>query len=338
MRRSTPLRSLRLVLAALGVAVTVLLTARVAPAAPIDPRANALKARVVEWYEARKGLLREKCPRCAGFGGGPTTNQRWVNCPRCEGRKSVLATKAYRKLFFDMRSPAWRARATAQDEATAAYLRADRADVPPREFIAKYQVDRVEVDGAGGTAWALENDDPLAHESHWIWARDPKTNKDDWWVHTPETDGAWPPALAAAEEGLALESADAVAVRQRVGLAVKKHDVRAATRVRDVLLVGLYDKKAADETTLREGGEEDAIAATRAAFEAVPWASALRVDLVARFRDKFGKVRLRPYRRLVITRAEFEKIHLDNLKRDEVIAIYGASDLAYPDEVLWWKD
>jgi len=167
--RSTPRRR-----AARGFAIALALVGAGAGARPVgagaepppDPRANALRVRVAEWYEARKGLIREKCPKCAGFGGGSTTNKVWVNCPRCEGRKTVLATRPYRKVFFDMRSPAFRAREKAQEEVTAAYTRIDRADATPVQLLSTFRIDRVEIDGAGGTAYVFENVATVARESH----------------------------------------------------------------------------------------------------------------------------------------------------------------------------
>jgi len=323
----------------------------VATAGPTDAAAVAkartasLTARLREWCEARKRLVRVDCPKCRGWGRVEDRSGRIATCPRCDGAKLMLGTDAYRKVHYDFKSPAFRGRDGATDEANAAYTAANGAGRAPG-FLNAYRIDRLELVGVnGGSAWVFEGTDSVSRESRWLWLPEATTKKPQWFVYSLETDGDWPPPDPAPPipEGPLPKREPITAdelklLRQGVADAHLPHHVESGRREDGQVVVAAFDGAAADAGALDAGIDRAVFALTREAFAALPDAKAVRVEFLARWRDRFGSVTKRPYRTSSIARGHFERIVPGRLAPAELLALFDLRETIPEDEVMWWKD
>ena len=339
------------VVAGLALLLSAALRTDAADAPVPDPatraRIAALRARVTEWCETRKLLRKDKCPTCQGFGVVvDMRTKRQEPCPKCEGRRLVLNAKAFRKIHYDMRSEAWRQRPTSRDEVTEAYRAADAG--AERGVLAKYQVDRVELVGTRfGRGWVIEGTDTVARDSHWVAVPDPKTKKESWYLWSPDTDGAWseetlpPPPPPVPDEAVPLiaplAAEDFAAVRAMLEKCRTPFRLELAQRDGTTTVVSLFHPAAPDAESLDAWILKGAYPLLRGVFEAVPADERARLVFLAKWRDKFGAVTQRAYRTVEAARADFEKIHPENLTPEELLALFRCEDARYEDEVLWWK-
>ena len=330
---------------ALGLDPTSVLEAGDRPAAEASAavRLSTLRARLTEWYEARKNLVPTPCPRCAGLGRLAAGRGASVVCPRCEGRKFVLSVTAFRKVSYDMRSEAFRKRPNAQEQANAAYKAADGATRPPL-YLKSFRVDRVELVGDRfGLGLVFEGTDNVSRESRWVRGVDPATKKDTWFVHEPETDGAFAaetvPADAAVPTRAPLTPERLEDLRKRLAVAGVRHDLEDAAVEGGVLHLRLFSKAPRSEEDLDRLVAADTVPAARTALAAEAPATAVSLVFLSRWRDKFGAVGRAPYVGAGIRRADFEKIVFENLTPGEVLQLFEPKRLADPEEgVRWWKD
>lgn len=336
------------VLGGIGAAVGVSGARAVAgPAEDAAARARvaSLTARVREWFDARKRLVRVDCPKCRGWGRVEDRSGRGATCPRCDGAKQVLASDAYRKVHYDFMSPAYRGRDGAMDAANAAYKEANAARRDAL-YVNAYRIDRVELVGVnGGSAWVFEGTDSVSRESRWLQLTDPATKKPQWFVYGPETDGAWPPPDAAPPipEGPLpkrepLAAAELDALRKAVRDAGIVPAVEGARREHGEVVVALFDGAPTDRRALDASAEACVFRLTGVVLAALPDAPAVRVEFLARWRDKFGTVTKRPYRTALLSRAHHAKIVPERLAPEELLALFAWSDVQPEGEVLWWKD
>jgi hypothetical protein len=317
-----------------------------APAAPapspdVVARTNALKTRATEWLTARTKLRRELCYKCRGFGVvvDNATRQR-VSCPTCMGNKTLIPKDPYRIVNYEMRSVAWRRRPTAQDEANEGW-KVVRLQATAPGYLVKYRFDRVELLGAaGGRVWVFEGTDSVSRESNWIVVGDP-TKSASWSLHSPLTDGPWPPVgtveAGAPETPLAPEAYDAL--RAKLGLADVRHGVVAAAMADSVLVLRVSCPKARSTADLDAAVAADVRSLVEKSMEAVPSASSVRIVFMARWRDDLGSVEQAPYKIAQIARDKFEKIHFERLEGDEKLLPFGLVAADPPkNSILWWKD
>lgn len=320
-------------------------TAGPAEDAAAKARVASLTARVREWFDTRKRLVRVDCPKCRGWGRVEDRSGRGAACPRCDGAKQVLASDAYRKAHYDFMSPAYRGRDGAMDAANAAYKEANAARREPL-YLNAYRLDRVELVGVnGGSAWVFEGTDSVSRESRWLQLTDPTTKKLQWFVYAPETDGAWPPPDAAPPipEGPLpkrepLAAGELEALRKAVRDAGIVPTVEGARREHGEVVVGVFDGAPTDRRALDASAEACVFRLTGVVLAAVADAPAVRIEFLARWRDKFGTVTKRPYRTALLSRAHHGKIVPERLTPEELLALFEWNEAPQEGEVLWWKD
>jgi hypothetical protein len=314
-----------------------------APAAagsePASARTAVLKTRVAAWFDARKALARENCPTCRGWGVVSTRSAVRDACPKCDGRKTVIPTRAFRAVHYDMKSEAWRRRPNATDEANAAYRAADASGATPL-LLSTYRIDRVELVGTRfARAWVFEGTDSVSRESRWVLSPDSASKKDVWFLFGEETDGPWEegPAAPAAAPSSPLSPAEHEALRGRVALVETRLGLEGASREGGTLVLRFHDPKASDERLFDLAVESSAFALARAAAKAVPAASDLRLVFLARWRDKFGGVEARPYRTFTISSETLSRAVPENLTQAEVVALFSPRREVHADAILWWR-
>lgn len=313
------------------------------PGAPVPAgeslaaRMQALKARVTTWFDARKAQARETCPNCRGYGMVGRGNV----CNKCDGRKSVVPTKAFRTVHYDMKTEAFRKRPNATDEANAAYKAADASGQTPL-FLGSWRFDRVEPVGARfGRAWTFEGSDSVSRESRWVLAPDSTLRKDNWFVYSEETDGPWEEGSAAPApipaSASPLPSPELTALRGRVALVETKLSLDDAWMEGTTLVARFQDPKATEERTLDAAIESGVFELARAAAKSLPSAGEVRLVFLARWRDKFGSVDTRPYRTFSIACDALSRAVPENLSRDELVALFARRRETYDDAILWWR-
>lgn len=308
-----------------------------APAAAPDARAAALRVRAGEWLKARMQLPRVQCPTCRGVGAVVVAANVQQACPRCEARRTIVPKEPFRVVHYDMKTEAWR-RAHTQAEANASYRNADTTGSTPL-MLRKGRLDRVEVVGARfGRAWVFEENDSVSRESRWVLATDSSAKKENWFVFSEDTDGPWeePPAAPAAPPQQ-LGAEELAALRGRVALVETRLSLEGAGMVGPALVARFVDPKAGDASTLDAGLDASAYQLARAAAEGLADVAEVRLVLLARWRDKFGGVEVRPYRALSISREALARVKPENLSREELLSIFSEQRASYDDSIMWWK-
>jgi hypothetical protein len=313
------------------------------PQAPASEkaRAEALKVVVQAWAKTRENLV-GICPTCNG--SGVQYRGRFVRgeCPSCKGKKIYIGPSQWQRLNYDLYTPARRLKMRVED-----VKKAREAEDPVAVRLKSWRFDRVELVGANlGRAYVFEGKDTVARESRWVEAVDPSTKKTGWFLFSEETDGPWmeSPAVAPAvsrgdvPKGEPLSSEDLLAVRGKVALVETKLSLEDATRETGTLVLTFYNPKATDATALELDTAVSVVPLTTAGFEVMKDAPAVRLVVLARWRDKFGEVRKRPFRTSEIARDTFGKIHFERLAREEALSHFTMASPTYEGEILWWKD
>jgi hypothetical protein len=319
--------------------------AKAAPDPAAAARTNALRYRASEWLDARKRLVAVTCGTCKGFGvviDSRTGLQ--ATCPTCGGARTILAKDPFRRVTYDMRSPAWRRRDGAQDEANRAYLAARGSSRGPG-YLRSSRIERVELIGDRyGIVWVFEGTDSVSRPSRWVAVKEDPSKSEGWFLYSPETDGAWPDADAAnpggptAPEPLPADQVDAL--RTKLIVARKSpFALESATRVGNVLVVSLFDTSAKSTQEIDDAILDAFPWMTSESLDAQPDVPQVRLAFLARYRDSFGAVTKRTYCMLEIDRETYGKIHFENLKPEEAIGHFHPTKLEAPDGTIpWWKD
>ena len=312
------------------------------PPPPSDKmRAEALKAVVVAWCKTRENLV-GVCPTCNG--SGVQYRGRFVRgeCPSCKGKKQYIGPSQWQRLNYDLYTPARRLKMRIED-----VKKAREAEDPLVVRLRACRFDRVELVGANlARAYVFEGKDTVSRESRWVEVVDPSTKKTGWYIHSEETDGPWteapPPAAAAPRADVPksepLTSEELLAVRGKVALVETKLSLEDAMRENGSLVLVFSNPKAADATALELDTSASVVPLTTAGFEVMKEAPAIRLVVLARWRDKFGEVRKRPFRTSEITRETFGKIRFDRLAREEALSHFTIASPTYEGEILWWKE
>ena len=308
-----------------------------------EARLTALRGVVDAWLETRKGLV-DPCSRCRGTGVLVRGRFDRVTCPSCKGTKLYIWPKRWQRLRYDVLSPAKRATLKVPEiEAER-----DKADPnsPDTGYLRYARFQRAELVGDRfGRSWAFEGRDTLVRETRWVEAVDPGTQKPAWFLFSEDVDGPWDetatpakPAPAEPAKPETLKSDELAAVRAKVALCETRLSLEDAVREGGTLVLTLSLPKAGDEPALRREADASVVPLTAAALEVAKDATAVRLVVVARWRDTFGEVRKRPYRTAEITRDTWSKIHFDRLQREEALSHFGVASPTYDGEILWWKE
>ena len=329
---------------ALAIALVLLGGARPAPAgddkptAPPSDRARvaALQAVVQAWCKTRENLVGD-CPICGGRG----YNGRFGECPTCHGRRLYVGPTQWQRLRYDAYTPAKRLKMKLAD------VRAARDGEDPASVRLKScRFDRAELVGATfGKAWVFEGKDTVSRESRWVEALDPSTKKTGWFLYSEDTDGPWTEGAATAPGSRAevsksepLNPDELLLVRGKVALVDTKLSLEDATRENGTLVLVFSHPKASDATALELDTAASVVALAAAALDALKDVPAVRLVVLARWRDTFGEVRKRPFRTAEIARDMYGRIHFERLSREEQLSHFTVLSPTYDGEILWWKD
>ena len=308
------------------------------PSAPPSDkmRAAALQAVVTAWCKTRENLVGD-CPTCGGRG----YNGRFGECPSCHGKRLYVGPGQWQKLHYDVYSPAKRLKLRLSD-VRAARDGEDAFNVRLKSC----RFDRLQLVGTTfAKAWVFEGKDTVSRESRWVEAVDPSTKKTGWFLYSEDSDGPWSEDAASPVGGRAevsksepLKSDELQTVRGKVALVDTKLSLEDANRENGTLVLVFADPKASDATTLELDTAASVVALSTAALDAVKDAPGVRLVVLARWRDKFGEVRKRPFRTAEIDRDTYGRIHFDRLSREEQLSHFTMLSPAYEGEILWWKD
>ena len=126
-----------------------------------------------------------------------------IKCPTCKGQKKYVSEKSYMKIYYEMRSPAFRLRKGSRDEVAALLEKARTTELPRRIRYASYKKGEL-VDPDHAIAWYRFDGDPTWRPTRWIWRAD-GGRKSTWYAYHSEVDGPWPgeseaPPLAEARD------------------------------------------------------------------------------------------------------------------------------------------
>lgn len=267
-----------------------------------------LKDRALEWMNARRQML-ITCPTCDGYGA-----TRWQRpCGSCGGSGRKYAKDSGRKVFHDMRSPAWRARASAKDEAGqefGALKIGDAATVSPKSW---RWVSGELVDDTHGLSVIVEGSGTAVTTRRWVLATE--NGRATWFLWTEVADGPWPAGRAAPEE----PAPEPLPKPLELELTAALHKTPATYRPRrmeqaaGVLVLTLAPpdgpKRPTDATIVT-----DAIAYARAVLGGFPsqW-TAVRLRFLARFQDRFGERSDLPVWRAGMDAETYRKVRWENL-------------------------
>jgi hypothetical protein len=298
-------------------------------------RVAALQAVVQAWCKTRENLVGE-CPTCGGRG----YNGRFGECTVCHGKRIYIGPTQWQRLHYDVYSPAKRLKLRLAD------VRAARDGEDPAQVRLKScRFDRVELVGATfGKAWVFEGKDTVSRESRWVEAVDPSSKKTGWYLWSEDADGPWEesPSLGGGRTDVAksepLKSDELQLVRGKVALVETKLSLEDAARENGTLVLVFSDPKASDATALELDTAASVVALATAALDALKDVPAVRLVVLARWRDKFGEVRKRPFRTAEISRETYGRIHFERLSREEQLSHFTVLSPTYEGEILWWKD
>lgn len=168
---------------------------------PLDEKArkkrlSKLRSAGGKWITHRKRFP-SRCPQCKG--AGKITSQKGmrkirIKCPQCDGNRAWVSRKDYKKIYYDMRSPAFRMAPDIQDRLNDQY-RLAKAGKPWPTMIKRYRIRKWEMVGdRHGIVWFLYNASRTPTATYWVWV--PKgthgSKRDEWCVYDSRYDGPWP--------------------------------------------------------------------------------------------------------------------------------------------------
>lgn len=308
--------------------------AKPAPTAEAVALTNRLRARVVEWCDARKLLTQAVCETCRGWGRVEEKTGRIVTCPTCDGRKLSLRRAPFRKVAYDMKSPAWRSQSRAKEVAGEAYDAANRSSTAPG-FLRSYRIDRVELlDATHGVAWVFEGTDTVPRDSRWLVAIEPATKAATWFLYDEATDGEWPrepaPAVAPPVPPEPLPQLLGIAVQAALETFAGAHVPDARSREGRRLVLALRHRGAPAPARIATEVRADAVVLMRTIFRRMPddW-DAVRLEFTALWQDKFGAREWRPTWVVALDAETYRRIHFDNLDEQAVFALFDAKPVEH---------
>lgn len=301
-----------------------------APTAEQRALADKLRTRVTEWCNARKQLSQAVCDTCRGWGQVQEKMGRIVTCPTCDGRKVAIRRAAFRKVAYEMKSPAWRSQDRARELAGEAYDAANRSSTASG-FLRSFRIDRVELVGAEhGIAWVFEGTDTVARESRWVLSIEPSTKTAAWFIYDASVDGPWPPDAPppSAEETPPepLPQLLDILVQSAMKGFSGAHTPDSRARVGRRLVLRLRHAGPPDARVLRAEVRDDAIALFRMLFERMKsdW-DAIQLEFTALWQDRFGAREWRPVWVVSLDADTYRRIHFQNLDADATFALFDAA-------------
>ncbi len=283
-------------------------------------RLSKLRTVSNKWYFERKRFPIE-CPRCKGTGTETIVGRgvRRIKCRQCDGRKLWIGNKSYRKVYYEMKSPAFQALPGIKDTLTKQFIAARRGRPWPSRF-KRYRFKGTElVDDTHGIArWVLgHNKRPT--ESKWIWVpNEPGGKKGQWYLYDPRADGPWPERSLAPEPLPVWQDVsqdEHKVLRAAIGNARLTFTSFEYARQGGRILVRLSATEDADGRPPVERVGPDAIRLARWVLTADTQWQALRCEWHIPWKNMSGLIELKPAWISEITRERFEETNWHALDR-----------------------
>ena len=165
-------------------------------------RRSSLRTAAGRWITSRKAFP-SRCPLCKGSGFRLKKRGRRilrVKCHQCEGKGKWISRKHYRAVYYEMRTPAFRAIPDIQDQLTTQYNQVRRGSPWPQQ-ISRYRFRSWElVDATHGIVWVLFDAARVPQATRWIWAQREGSKEWGWFLWSARVDGAWPTPGSAVQE------------------------------------------------------------------------------------------------------------------------------------------
>ncbi len=310
--------------------------------AELKSRTTKLRRRASAWWRTRKRLV-FGCPQCKGQGKVRAGRRRIVDCPKCDGHRKVVDAKRYRKLFYDMRSPAFRRIDGIQDRMTAEYEAARTGSPWPTE-IEKYHIHDVELVGERhGLVHVERNREDVAKPQRWVWAEDDR-ERCDWYLWDEAADGRWvgeagePGGPAGGAAGGTPPLTAPPEIRQLVvemlEASLTAFVPREVLVQGDTLLLRLVARPGADAEEGNDLIGADGVALVRALFPVLPNPT-IRADWYMNMRDELGRTEIRPKWTSVLTRERHDRVVWENLSGIERTRMLQWTTYDQDGWVLW---
>ncbi len=334
-----------------------------------------LRSRVYEWLRVRRETV-VRCATCNGL-GTIRSYREWGgqifplerDCPDCIGGRRIDSQR-FRAAYFGAHTAAWRAE-TANAESVDRDLVALRRD-PASGLLTNAEIRDATATGLRCASTRIEEEHGRGKTEFqtyaWILAAERPGAKPVWSLYDPATDGdcdaqdplgapgmaeptpapppappapppAAPPPPSPAVAAVPVSPEERGALDKALAANGARGTVRQAVLYGDVLVVGLFFSGVVSEEDLRSAIDADTVPVVKASMGAVARAASVRLEFLACYRDHLGNLTLRPFATARMRRELFEKIHFENLEREEVLTLFERDESAYPldDLKLWWK-
>ena len=288
-------------------------------------------------YITHRKRFPSTCPVCKGSGKWRTRQGRrivLVDCKQCAGKGRWVSKKDYREVYYDLRTPAFRAIPGIKEELGKQYDLA-RQGRPWPTTIKRYRLHEWElIDATHGISWFKLNASRAATPVRWIYASSEGGGKPRWYLWSARSDGAWPTGR---------RSPLGVPTPQPDAMPPDHGRVLRAALARSRVTFRLTDSGMAGKTlliTLEPGPDPtkripearvgiDAVRLGRALLDgAQPWT---RVQAVWRdhFRDEWGRIALRPRWISALDKAKHDGAAWDTLGLDAQVALVALSEVSH---------
>ncbi len=289
------MRRARLCILLLVFAVGAELPETTAAEPDLEARKARLKKRSRAWLEARRALLFQT------------------------GRRVRVSRKTFFKLYYDMRSPAWRARQGAPETLELKFASMDAGKGRPRA-VSRFAVVGAElVTERYGIGRYKMNGLEAVREVRWVWA------DGDWYLYGGDVDGTWavPVCDASPSRRKALSKNATAKIATTLSTLKLTHAVKETAGAGDAQVVVVLELKGAHTAKARtDAVRADAIAVTRALLAKDAACSGVRIAFLGDWIDRFGQVQVGPHVHVCLDRATYDRIVFANLKSDEVYALF----------------
>ena len=315
-------------------------------------RLSKLRTAASRWIVARVEFP-SRCPLCKGAGKTRVrAGHRIVvrKCNQCNGNHAWISDKHYKKVYYDMRTPAFQALPGIKKTLTEQYKLASQGKPWPTMVKRHRMRERVMVDDTHGVVYFLFNASKAPTETRWIWSEKPARKgstktKYQWYAYDSRSDGAWPeerdaddaPATTGGEErwptdGGAwdeLDRSQASSVRQAVARARITFRAYAFFKQSRSLRIRLKPWADARKRPLAERAGQDAVRLTRAVLGASKAFDRVETEWQANWRDPYDRVQLRPTWVAAMTRSTHDQALWSTRSPEDQVRLLEWRDLDY---------
>ncbi len=305
-------------------------------------RHSKLRTMAGRWITQRKAFP-SRCPMCQGRGkrmGSKNGRPTWVACKQCATRGAWVSKKHYQAVYYDMRTPAFRALPGIQDQLGRQYTAA-RSGRPWPSLIKRYRLrDREMVDDTHGVVWFLFNASKTPTATYWIWSAKAGGTSGTWCLYDARSDGPWPegdedeaPVASGSERSTpvweTLEPEEASGLRQAITQARLTFRAYEFVKRGSLLLIRL---KPWSDTKGRKPADRvgpDAVRLMRAIFTVASGWDRVESEWRAQWRDAYGRIDLKPTWIAGMTRSQHDAVLWNTKTLEEQIQLIDWKDVPH---------